>query len=136
MESDILFTILESRASGFDCFSRILRELYSFRPFTFQLPEGERNLKEVLESCIQEATQSWFSITEAKTLPTVMVSVCVCVCVRVCARARVHVCLYVCVFVCVHVEKIKMEMWYTTCRQYSGLPLIRPPSLGTSQSIL
>ena len=66
----------------FNC-TRTLRELFSFQPFTQQLPPGSGSLKEMLEKCIALAVPKWFVILDARMLPQVVVG-CVCMCLCVC----------------------------------------------------
>ena len=53
---------------------RTLCELFSFAPFTEQLPPGNDSLKGMLENCISDAVPNWFRVLDAELLPEVDVS--------------------------------------------------------------
>ena len=57
----------------FSC-RRALCELYSFGPFTDQLPKGSGSLKTTLEQCVKAAIPNWFLVRRAQLLPQVNVS--------------------------------------------------------------
>lgn len=53
---------------------RTLCELYSFGPFTEQLPSDSGSLKCTLEKCISVAVPNWFRLLDAQLRPKVDVN--------------------------------------------------------------
>lgn len=54
---------------------RMLCKVYSFRPYTEQLPPGGDSLKATLEKCVAAAVPKWFRVLDAKLLPEVNVRI-------------------------------------------------------------